>query len=192
VRIPEDALAVPRHGIVNGHPALLPRYRGPNPIGWALRNGDTELGFTFHRMDADFDTGRVLAQGTAPLAGAESAEDVLQALFGAATSLLPRALERVEAGDPGDAQVEEDASYAGFFEPEYAEIDWSRPAAEIVLQVRAWRFGSSGGDLQGALTELAGERVRVLRVALEPGEGTPVECGDGSVWVLETEPVDEA
>ena len=73
VRIPEDALAVPRHGIVNGHPALLPRYRGPNPIGWALRNGDAELGFTFHRMDADFDTGRVLAQGTAPLAGAERA-----------------------------------------------------------------------------------------------------------------------
>jgi methionyl-tRNA formyltransferase len=62
LRIPEDALAVPRHGIVNGHPALLPRYRGPNPIGWALRNGDEELGFTFHRMDADFDTGRILAR----------------------------------------------------------------------------------------------------------------------------------
>jgi methionyl-tRNA formyltransferase len=58
VRIPEDALAVPRHGIVNGHPALLPRYGGPNPIGWALRNGDSELGFTFHRMDADFDRAR--------------------------------------------------------------------------------------------------------------------------------------
>src|SRR5512132_737631 len=138
VRIPEEALAVPRHGIVNGHPALLPRYRGPNPIGWALRNGDTELGFTFHRMDADFDTGRVLAQAAAPLAGAERAEDVLEALFGVATSLLPRALERVEAGDPGDAQVEEDASYAGFFEPEYAEVDWTRSAEEVHRQVRAW------------------------------------------------------
>ena len=103
VRIPEDALAVPRHGIVNGHPALLPRYRGPNPIGWALRNGDSEIGFTFHRMDAHFDTGRLLAQGTASLAGAERAEDVLEALFAVATALLPRALERVAAGDPGDA-----------------------------------------------------------------------------------------
>src|SRR5215471_5322251 len=101
LRIPEGALAVPRHGIVNGHPALLPRYRGPNPIGWALRNGDTELGFTFHRMDANFDTGRVLAQDTAPLTGAERAEQVLEALFGIATSLLPLTLKRVEAGDPG-------------------------------------------------------------------------------------------
>jgi len=58
--------------------------------------------------------------------------------------------------------------------------------------VRAWRFGSSGGVVQGALTELDGERVRVLRVSLEPGEGRAVECGDGIVWVLETEPVDEA
>ena len=96
------------------------------------------MGFTFHRMDGDFDTGRILAQGTAPLAGAERAEDVLQALFGVATSLLPRALERVEAGDPGDPQAEEDASYAGFFEPDYAEIDWTRTAEEVHRQVRAW------------------------------------------------------
>lgn len=56
LRIPTEALRVPRHGVVNGHPSLLPRLRGPNPIGWALRNGDDELGFTFHRMDEDFDT----------------------------------------------------------------------------------------------------------------------------------------
>ena len=78
VRIPADALAVPRLGVVNGHPASLPRYRGPNPIGWALRNGDAELGFSFHRMDADFDTGPILAQGSVPLGGAERAEDVLR------------------------------------------------------------------------------------------------------------------
>src|SRR6266550_9578376 len=138
VRIPKDALTVPRLGIVNGHPALLPRYRGPNPIGWALRNDDAELGFTFHRMDADFDTGPLLAQGSAPLADAERAEDVLATLFGLAAVLLPRALERVEAGDPGDMQSEEGASYAGFFEPEFAEVEWGRPAKEVHRQVRAW------------------------------------------------------
>jgi len=189
VLIPEDALAVPRHGIVNGHPALLPRYRGPNPIGWALRNGDTELGFTFHRMDATFDTGRVLAQGTAPLAGAGRAEDVLETLFGVATSLLPRALERVEVGDPGDAQVEEDASYAGFFEPEYAQIDWTRPAEEVHRQVRAWWLAAGRGAIRGPLAELGGERVYVLRTRLDAAEGgTLVECGDGPIWVLETTP----
>jgi methionyl-tRNA formyltransferase len=189
LRIPEDALAVPRHGVVNGHPALLPRYRGPNPIGWALRNGDTELGFTFHRMDADFDTGRILAQGTAPLVDAERASDVLEALFGVATSLLPRALERVEAGDAGDAQVEEGASYAGFFEPAYAEIDWTRPAAEVHRQVRAWWVAAARDGVRGPLATLDGERVFVLRTQLDAaGGGRRIECADGPIWVLETAP----
>ena len=189
LRIPEDALTVPRHGIVNGHPALLPRYRGPNPIGWALRNGDTELGFTFHRMDADFDTGRILAQGIAPLASADRAEDVLEALFGVATSLLARALERVEAGDPGDPQPEEDASYAGFFEPEYAEIDWTRSAVEVHRQVRAWWAAAARDGVRGPLAELEGNRVLVLRTRLDSLEGgVPVDCADGPIWVLETAP----
>jgi methionyl-tRNA formyltransferase len=189
VRILEDALAVPRHGIVNGHPALLPRYRGPNPIGWALRNGDRELGFTFHRMDADFDTGRVLAQGVAPLAGAERAQDVLETLFGLAASLLPRALERVEAGDPGDVQLEENASYAGFFEPEFAEVEWTRPAEEVHRQVRAWWMAAAQNGVRGPRAELGGERVYVLRTRLDASEGgTRAECGDGPIWVLETAP----
>jgi methionyl-tRNA formyltransferase len=190
IRIPEDALAVPRHGIINGHPALLPRYRGPNPIGWALRNGDKELGFTFHRMDADFDTGRILAQGSAPLASAERAEDVLQALFGVATSLLPRALKRVEAGDAGDRQTEEDAGYAGFFEPEYAEIDWTRTAGEIHRQVRAWWLAAARDGVRGPLAELDGSRVLVQRTRLDDAEGgTSVKCADAPIWILETAPV---
>src|SRR5215469_1100364 len=189
LRIPEDALAVPRHGVMNGHPALLPRYRGPNPIGWALRNGDSALGFTFHRMDADFDTGRVLAQGSTPLASAERAEDVLQALFGVATSLLPGALERVEAGDPGDLQAEEEASYAGFFEPEYAEIDWTRTTEEVHTQVRAWWLAAAREGIRGPLAVIDGERVLVLRTQLEGTEGgTRMECADGPIWVLETAP----
>jgi methionyl-tRNA formyltransferase len=177
VRIPEDALEVPRHGIVNCHPALLPRYRGPNPIGWALRNGDQELGFTFHRMDADFDTGRLLAQGTAPLAGTERGEDVLQAL------------ERVEAGDPGDPQTEEEASYAGFFEPEYAEIDWTRTAEEVHRQVRAWWLAAARDGVRGPLAQLEGTRVIVQRTRLDAAEGgTPVACADAPIWILETAP----
>src|SRR5260221_2480028 len=92
VRIPADAIAVPPLGVLNGHPAPLPRYRGPNPIGWALRNGDPELGFTFHFMDAEFDTGPVVLQGAAPLASAERADDVLGVLFRLWTTLLPKAL----------------------------------------------------------------------------------------------------
>jgi len=193
VRIPADALAVPRRGVVNGHPALLPRYRGPNPIGWALRNGDAELGFSFHRMDADFDTGPLLAQGSAPLAGAERAQDVLETLFGLWVSLLPRALERVEAGDAGDPQGEEGASHAGFFEPDFAEVDWTRPAADVHRQVRAWWVAAARDGVRGPLAEIGGARVYVRRTRLDDSEGgTRVDCGDGAIWVLETAPAPAA
>jgi methionyl-tRNA formyltransferase len=192
LRIPAEALRVPRHGVVNGHPSLLPRLRGPNPIGWALRNGDERIGFTFHRMDENFDTGALLAQGSAPLADAEGPSDVVGRMIGLAGSLLGTALARVEAGDPGDVQDESQAGYAGFFDPEYAEIDWSRPAEEVHRQVRAWWVAAVREGPRGALAELDGTRVRVLRTRLDGDEGgVRVECGDGPIWVLETAPSDE-
>jgi methionyl-tRNA formyltransferase len=184
-RITEEALAVPRLGAVNAHAAPLPRYRGPYPFAWAVRNDDQEIGMTLHRMDADFDTGAILAQSAAPLGEEESIDELVPKLEQMVVELLPIALERVARGDPGDPQRDEDASYAGPFEPEYGRLDWTRPAAEIHRQVRAWRFMPTQ---EGPLAELDGETVRVLRTRLEPGEGHAVECGDGTVWVLETEP----
>lgn len=190
VRIPADAIAVPPLGVLNGHPAPLPRYRGPNPIGWALRNGDAEIGFTFHLMDAEFDTGPVVVQGAAPLASAERAEDVLDTLFQLWTTLLPEALTRLETGEQGAEQRPEGESYAGFFEPEFAELDWTRPAEEVHRQVRAWWLAASRDGVHGPLTDLDGERVRVLRSRLDDRDGgTPVTCGDGRrLWIVETTP----
>jgi methionyl-tRNA formyltransferase len=193
-RIPPGALAVPRIGAVNGHPSLLPRYRGPAPVAWAIRNGEDELGFSFHRMDADFDTGPVLAQASAPLDVAVDSWDGIGAtLESLARGLFERVLERLAAGDPGDPQ-EGEASYAPFFGDDYVELDWSRPARAVHDQVRAWRFMpfTPAVAVRGPIAELDGERVRVLRTRLEPGEGRRVECGDGAVWVVETEPVEPA
>jgi methionyl-tRNA formyltransferase len=191
-KLPVEALEVPRLGVINFHPSLLPRYRGPIPVSWAIRNGDREIGVTFHRMSADLDTGAILSQATLTLGDEWSWDELGPRIAGVVQQILPLALERAERGDPGDPQDESAGEYRSFFEPEYATIDWSRPAAEIERQVRAWRFGGAGEGEPGALAQLDGERVRVLRVSLEPGEGRPVECGDGTVWVLETEPVAEA
>lgn len=187
-RIPAEALAVPRLGAVNGHPSLLPRYRGPVPLAWAIRNGEREIGFTFHRMDADFDTGAILAQATFTLDDEHSWDELGPKMERCIWELLPGVLERIERGDPGEPQREEDATYAPFFEPEYAYVDWRRPAGEIARQVRAWCFSSVREGPLGALAELDGETVRIVRAGLEPGSGTPVECGDGTLWVLGTEP----
>jgi methionyl-tRNA formyltransferase len=187
-KIPADAIGVPRHGIVNGHPSLLPRYRGASPVSWAIRNGETEIGFTFHYMDAELDTGNLLAQAPFPLGVAHSWEQLTPSIASVVGDLLPAMLERVEAGDPGDPQDERHASYYSFFEPEYAWIDWSRPRVDVERQVRAWGFHSATGSERGALAELDGERVRILRTSLDPVDGVPTkECGDGTIWIVETE-----
>jgi methionyl-tRNA formyltransferase len=187
--IPADALGVPRLGIVNTHPSLLPRYRGPNPIGWTVRNGDRDLGYSVHRMDRDFDTGHLLAHGTTPIHDVQRAEDIFRRMFALLSSLLPEALARVAAGDPGDPQPADGASYAGFFEPEYADIDWAKPTAEIRRQVLAWRVAALRRGPHGALATVGGQRVRVLRVRDDDTEGGKrMHCADGPLWLVATEP----
>jgi methionyl-tRNA formyltransferase len=186
-KIPPDALAVPKHGIVNGHPSLLPRYRGPSPVSRAIRDGEDEIGFTLHYMDAELDTGNILDQRRIPLDDEQSWDDLTPKLAEAVGGMLPGVLERVAAGDRGDPQDESRASYLGVFEPEYAHIDLSRSRDDVERQVRAWRFHSAVPYGKGALTEIDGETVRVLRVSREPGDGHTLACADGTLWVVETE-----
>jgi methionyl-tRNA formyltransferase len=190
-KLPPEALAVPPLGCVNQHPALLPRHRGPVPLSWALREDDGEFGLTWHRMDAELDTGAILAQTAIPIEDDDvSIEQIGPKLGAAAFSLLPRVLERVAAGDPGDPQPEEGATWAGHLGEDYAEIDWSRPARAIHNQVRAWALSFGLSPVVGPIAELDGERVRVLRTSLtDPGGGARrVEAGDGPIWVVATEP----
>ncbi|HUQ23385.1 MAG TPA: formyltransferase family protein [Gaiellaceae bacterium] len=192
-KIPQAALDVPRLGSINLHPALLPRHRGPIPLAWALRDGDTAWGSTWHRMDAELDTGNVLAQTTVPIGD----DDVDIAEFGprliaAGVALLPRALERVATGDPGDPQPTEGASWAGHFEDDdYARVDWSHPARAIHNQVRAWHLTFGLSAVRAPVAELDGEQVVLLQTRLsDPGGGARrVECGDGPIWVVVSEPV---
>ena len=202
-RIPPDALEAPRLGIVNGHPSLLPRWRGPNPFGWTFRADEPELGFTFHVMDARFDTGPVLAQGSVPLSDDDSAETIVELLPPLVSRLLPAALDRLEAGDRGDPQ-RGSGTYASVFEDEFTEIDWTRPAREVHNQVRSWFLPSVSGIL-GAHTTLDGARVRVTKTQLVDGESdaapgtilergtasTLVQCGDRPLRILGTEPAGE-
>ena len=192
-KIPQAALDVPRLGSVNMHPALLPRHRGPIPLAWALRDGDPVWGLTWHRMDAELDTGNVLAQGSVPIDDDDvDIEQFAPKLFSGAVELLPGALERVAAGDSGDPQPAEGASWAGHFEDDdYARIDWSQPARSIHNQVRAWNleFGFSG--IRAPVADIDGEKVVVRQTRLtDPGgEARAVNCGDAPIWVVATEPL---
>jgi methionyl-tRNA formyltransferase len=192
-KIPLEALRVPRYGSANHHPALLPRHRGPIPFAWAFREGDSEFGLTWHRMDAELDTGNILVQSTVPLLDTDTvimdfAPRVAEAAFG----LLPVVLEKLVAGDPGEAQDDSKASWAGYFEEDYAAVDLSRTAREVHNQVRAWSATFGMSEVVGPLLELDGEQRKLLRTSLtepENGDARRVECADGPLWILESEPV---
>jgi len=191
-KIPQAALDVPRLGSVNQHPALLPRHRGPIPFAWTVREDDPVWGMSWHYMDAELDTGNLLAQSSIPVLDDDVLIDEfaprIQAL---AMGLLPEALDRVIAGEPGDPQPDEGATWAGHFEDDdYVRIDWTQSARPIHNQVRAWRltFGMSG--LRAPLAQIDGNEVVVLETRLtDPGgDARQIACGDGPIWVVATEP----
>jgi methionyl-tRNA formyltransferase len=190
-KLPQEALDVARLGSVNEHTAKLPRHRGPIPLAWALREGDGEFGVTWHRMDAELDTGPILAQTTVPIEDDDcTIEQIAPKLKQASFELLPRVFERIAAGDPGDPQTDEGATWAAYFGEDYASVDWMQPARKIHDQVRAWQLTFGLTEVPGPIAELDGERVKLLRTSLtDPGDGArAVDCGDGRIWIVESEP----
>jgi methionyl-tRNA formyltransferase len=108
-----------------------------------------------------------------------------------AIGLLPQVLARIAAGDPGDPQPADGVTWAGHFEEDYAEVDWSLPARHIHDQVRAWAFTFGLSPAVGPVATLDGNRVRLTRTSLvDPGgEARRVETGDGPLWVVSSEPL---
>ena len=191
-KIPADALAVPAHGWLNGHPSLLPLHRGPTPVAWAIRSGDDEMGITFHRMDAELDTGPIYAQRRIPFGEPEAPDDFFPKLGPIVGEALAEALGKLAAGDEGTVQADGSGSYETFFTAEDAWLDLSRPAAEVHRLIWAWRYGFILDGPNGALLETDGKTVRVLTASLTEVEGKPrVECADAPLWIVETEELSE-
>lgn len=185
-RIPRDARNAMPLGALNIHTSLLPRYRGPAPVLWAIRNGDAETGVTVHRMDDGFDTGPILAQvGGVRIEDEVNPDGLAELLRPAIGTALALALERVQRGEPGEPQSEQGASYAGFLEPEFRTVDWARTARQVHDQVRVYRYIGTPNAPVGVVD---GQRVVIRRTSLTPNARTRVECADGPLWVVESVP----
>jgi methionyl-tRNA formyltransferase len=185
--LPAAVFRLPRLGTINIHRSLLPRYRGAAPVLWAIRNGDPEIGVTVHRVDDGVDTGPILAQrGGIPLDEDLTQESLRARLAPVVRELLTVALARVANGDPGLPQPTQGASRAPVIEPVFTLVNWSRPAREVHNQVRVFRFiGSQDAPLAG----IGDHWRRLIHTSLEPADGLRVDCGDGPIWIVESEPV---
>ncbi|MEU7525161.1 formyltransferase family protein [Saccharothrix sp. NPDC042600] len=184
--LPPEVFGAPHLGAINIHTSALPDYRGPAPVLWAIRNGDPTIGVTIHRIDEGVDTGPVLAQQTGiPLDDDITPERLRERLMPVIGSLLRTALDKVVRGEAGTPQAGAATRYAGLLEPEFSHVDWTRPARQIHDQVRVFRFM---GSRSAPLAMVEGTWVRLIRTSLTPAAGPRVECGDGALWIVESEP----
>ncbi len=197
-RLPADLLALPRLGCVNAHPSLLPRYRGPNPLFWQVFQGETRGGLTMHRMDANFDTGPILAQRAIAITPEDDVDSLYVSLLAVGVSMLAEVLAAVIAGAPGRPQPTEEASYAPLCTEAERHLDWSRPAVSLQRQVRAWGQEGALGTLHDQIYLVRRARVVSLsrgQDAVPPGtrlgqdaSGILVRTGQDALLLEDVEP----
>lgn len=200
-RIPEAVLALAPRGAFGVHPSLLPRHRGPDPYFHAIREGDAETGVTLHRLEAEYDTGRVVMQRRVPIRPEENAWQLARRLDRPSLELLVTCAARLAAGDAleGAPQDEALATQAEQPDEETLCIDWDADAEEVARLVRAAAPAPMASTLLGdALVFVVRAQVYEgpLPGGLLPGEaartaeGIVVQAGRGAVLLVEVE--DEA
>jgi methionyl-tRNA formyltransferase len=169
--LPQPILDAPRMGCVNIHGSLLPRWRGAAPIQRAILAGDTVSGVTIMQMDEGLDTGPMLLAKKLPL-DRKNAGQVTEEMAELGTDALLEWLDDRTSHPPRE-QPTEGATYAPKIDKTEARINWTRPAADIERQVRAF------APAPGAWFEANGERIKLLEaIAAEDASGKPGQVLD--------------
>lgn len=197
--LPRALLDIPRHGCLNVHTSLLPKYRGAAPIQRAMLEGDTITGVTIMKIDAGLDTGPILSQERVPILPSDDAATLHDRLAALGAELLCRTLPGHLAGTVQPwPQPPAGATYAPKITRKDGWVDWTRPAPALWNQVRAltpwpvaWTSIADAPQLRLLKiwrAELAGALPLSPR---QPGEvlgsdaGLLVGCGSGSLRLLE-------
>ncbi|MSP02281.1 MAG: methionyl-tRNA formyltransferase [Acetobacteraceae bacterium] len=179
--LPPAMLAAPRHGCLNIHASLLPRWRGAAPIHAAILAGDAETGITIMQMDAGLDTGPMLLREAVTIGPGTTTAVLHDTLAEMGARLILTALATSPAAV---AQPDEGMTYAPKLSRDDGRIDWTLGAAEIERRVRAF------DPWPGTFTTLNGTVLKVLAAAIEPGSGEPgavlaaglvIACGTGAL-----------
>ncbi len=181
--LPKAVLDAPRHGCLNIHASLLPRWRGAAPIQRAIMAGDAKTGVTIMQMEEGLDTGPMLLKEELAIGADMNAGALHDALAKIGAGLIVQALDELPDLKPVP-QPSDGVTYAAKITKEECRIDWRRSAAELDRHIRGL------SPAPGAFTEINGERLTILAADLVPGSGTPgtmiddrltIACGEGAL-----------
>ena len=185
---PQEFVNIPRHGTIQFHPSLLPKYRGPSSINWPLARGEAETGLTIFRPTDGLDEGAIILQTRTPVSANDTLGTVyFDRLFPLGVAAMLEAADLVIAGKHTETiQDEDQASYEGWFREGEAKINWANPADVVHNLIR-------GCDpAPGAWTTYNGVKLQVFDSRKEPVRtfgavkgkiGEVVECANGKIVV---------
>jgi len=183
--LPRQILDAPRHGCLNIHASLLPRWRGAAPIQRAIMAGDQETGITIMQMEEGLDTGPMLLRESLPIGPDMNAGALHDALAELGARLICDALENLPGGLHPVPQPAAGVTYAAKITKDECRIDWRRSATELDRQIRGL------SPAPGAFTEIKGERIAILaadlmvghdgRAGLVADDQLTIACGEGGL-----------
>ena len=192
--LPPELLGLPRHGMINVHPSLLPELRGAAPIEWAILNGLSQTGVTIMQMEAGLDSGPILLQIPHDIDPEITGGELSEHLSEMGAQALVEALALLEANQlTPRAQNHARATYAAKVTRETRRLHWSDPAERVARVIRAF------DPAPGAWTELEGREVKLFGARVAEGSGaageirTPdgalrITAGQGAVIVDDVQP----
>lgn len=179
----QPILDVPKHGFLNMHPSLLPKYRGPSPIQSALIRGETETGITIMRISLEMDSGDIVSQSTESIAPDDDGVTLTDRLSKRGAIMFADALDAIAAGTATfQAQDHSAATLCNILTKEDGLIHWDQSAIDINNQIRGAQ------PWPGAYTTLDGETYRIFRAEVLPASssdepGTIVSTADRQIEV---------
>lgn len=187
--LPAPVLALPRHGCINIHASLLPRWRGAAPIQRALQAGDAESGISIMRMEQTLDTGPVYLRKVLRIAPAETAASLHDRLALLGAGAILEVMDAIAAGTAIAEPQQGPATYAARIEKAEARIDWSQAAVRIERQVRAFNpwpiaetaWGEQTLRVWAAHPEHTPHHARPGTVLSCGPAGIVVACGEGAL-----------
>ena len=188
-KIPASLLSMPSLGFVNFHPGPLPKYRGPDPVFWQIKNRETEGTLTLHQMDKNYDTGPVISSGQFPITDSMTHSRFMSESGMMAVHLVSNMLQVYNSLKiiPSQAQSMAEEKFTKRPKAKDLTIDWkNQSGAEILSLVNA--CNSSYG---GAITDLRNQPLQILQVSLvndstDAKAGTLVDIGEENGVVVST------
>lgn len=191
--LPQEVLDTPKHGCLNIHASLLPRWRGAAPIQRAIEAGDKETGVCIMQMDAGLDTGAIVSTHRYTIQNTDTANEVHDALMYLGAKAIVEDLQRL--ADSGSlncqAQPENGVTYAQKLSKEEAKIQWQQSAEVVARKIRAFN------PVPCAWTEFQGKTVKIWaanvvakqgkagEILVANNDGIVVACGEQAIAITE-------